>query len=128
MSSSLRRKRTPLELGVLVFSLAATAAVVTGLVAARLSGADGGPDLRASARPTGEERSEGAIYEVIILNAGGKTAENVMVEVAVGDEVRELEILSVAKGDDETATVVFPTGTRDQATVRILSYHATTRG
>jgi hypothetical protein len=74
------------------------------------------------------ERSGGAIYEVVIRNVGDKTAENVMVEVTVGQEVRELEILSVGKADKETATVLFPSGTSDPATVRILSYHATTRG
>lgn len=128
MSSRLRRKRTPLELGVLAFSLAATVAVVGGLLASSVSGGDGGPDLRASARPTGEERSGGAVYEVVIRNVGGESAENVVVEVAIGEQVRELEILSVGKGDEETATVVFAPGTREPATVRILSYHATTRG
>jgi uncharacterized protein (TIGR02588 family) len=122
------RKRTPLELGVLVVSILATAAVVVGLAVSAVTGGEGGPNVRATARPTGEERSGGAVYELTIRNDGGETAENVVIEVAVGDEVRELELLSVAKGDDETATVIFPSGTSEDATVRILSYHASTRG
>lgn len=122
------RKRTPLELGVLVVAILATAAVVVGLIVSGLTGGGGGPDVRALARPTGEQRSGGAVYELTIRNDGGETAENVVIEVTVGDEVREIELLSVAKGDDETATVIFPSGTSGDATAKILSYHASTRG
>jgi uncharacterized protein (TIGR02588 family) len=122
------RKRTPLELGVLIVSVLSVLAIVVGLVVSGITGGAGGPDLRASAEPTGEERSGGAVYEVSIRNDGGETAENVVVEVTIGDQVREFELLSVAKGDEETATLIFPPGTSQDATVRILSYHSSTRG
>lgn len=124
----LRRKRTALELVVLIVSVLAAGAVVAGLIVSSFTGGAGAPDLRAVAHATGEERSGGVVYEVTIRNAGGETAENVVLEVTVGTELRELEILSVSKGDEETATVVFPRGTSGDATVEILSYHATTRG
>ena len=117
-SRGIRRSRTSLELGVLVISLAATGAIVAGLVVAGVSGGDGGPDVRACARPTGVEPSGSVIYEVEIRNLGGQTAENVTLEVSVGNEVREIEVLSVAKGDSETLTLVFPPGTDSAATVR----------
>ena len=122
------RSRTLLENVVLAVSLVAVAAVVIGLVVAAVGGGDDGPDLRATVRATGLQRSGGAIYEVEIRNVGGHTAENVVIEVTLGDEKRELEVLSVAKGDDETATVVFPPGASGTAAVRVLSYHETTRG
>jgi hypothetical protein len=123
-----RRGRTPFELGVLVVSIAAVGAIVVGLVVAGVSGPDGPPNLRAIAHPTGEQRSGGSVYEVTITNGGGETAENVVLEVVVADETREIEILSVSKGDDETVTTIFPPGTTGPATVEILSYHSTTRG
>lgn len=124
----LRRKRTSLELGVLVVSFLAAGAVVAGLVVSSFTGGEGGPDLRASTRPTGDARSGGTLYEVMVRNTGGETAENVVIEVTVGNETRELDILSVSKGDEEKAIVVFPPGTSGPATVEILSYHGTTRG
>lgn len=124
----LRRERTKLELGVLLVSVAAVGTVVVGLVVAGVSGGTGPPDLRATVGPSGVERSGGAVYELSVRNQGGQTAENVVVEVSVGSETREVEILSVSKGDEEVASVVFPRGTAGTATARVLSYHETTRG
>ena len=126
--SRVRRGRTPLELAVLLVSLAAVASVVAGLIIASATGGEGPPDLVAVARPTGLERSGGALYELLVRNQGGQTAENVVVEVTVGSETREVEILSVSKGDEEVASVVFPRGTDGTAEARVLSYHETTRG
>ena len=125
---SIRRGRTAFELAVLLISIAATASVIGGLIASKVSGASGDADIRASVRATGQQASGGEIYEVVIRNVGGKTAENVVFEVTLGEETRELEILSVSKGDEEMATVVFPPGARGTAEVQILSYHMTTRG
>lgn len=49
---------------------------------------------------------------------GGETAENVVLEVRVGEELRELEILSIAKNDEEKAITVFPPEMAGRATVR----------
>lgn len=127
-SSGVRRERTRLELAVLFVSLAATASVVVGLIASGVTGASGGADLVATVNDTGRRASGGTVYELTIRNRGGETAENVVVEVTVGEETRELEILSVSKGDEEVATVIFPLGTTGAATARVLSYHQTTRG
>jgi uncharacterized protein (TIGR02588 family) len=123
-----RRARSPLETIVLVVSLAAVSTIVLGLVVARFSGGKGEADLRASIRATGLAASGGEVYEVTIRNVGGETAENVVIEVTLGEETRELELLSVSKGDDETATVIFPSGSTGTPIVEVLSYHETTRG
>ena len=112
----------------MITSLLAIAAVVAGLIAASTSGGEGPPDLRTSVAPVGVERSGGVIYELTVENRGGATAENVVVEITVGEESREIEVLSVAKGDEESATVVFPPGTSGAAGAVVLSYHETTRG
>jgi hypothetical protein len=124
----LRRGRTPFELAVLVVSLAATGAVVVGLVASGLRAGPDVADLRVTVRDWGVRVSEGAAFEVVVRNVGDKTAENVVVEVLAGEETRELELLSVSKRDEETATVIFPVGTTGPAAARVLSYHETTRG
>jgi uncharacterized protein (TIGR02588 family) len=126
--SRVRRGRTTFELVVLILAIAATASVIGGLIASKVSGASGDTDIRANVRATGRQASGGVIYEVVIRNAGGKTAENVVLEVTLGEETRELEILSVSKGDEETATVVFPPGSTGTPDVEVLSYHMTTRG
>jgi uncharacterized protein (TIGR02588 family) len=129
--STVKRKardaRTPFEIAVLAVSVAATAAVVAGLVAFGLNG-KGPADLRAAVVETGIRASGGVVYEVTVRNLGGETAENVVLEVLAGEETRELELLSVSKGDEEKATVIFSVGTAGPATARVLSYHETTRG
>ena len=44
----------------------------------------------------------------MVENVGGTSAENVIVEVTVGDITREVDLNLVAKGDTESATVVVP--------------------
>lgn len=124
----LRRGRTPFEIAVLAVSLAATGAVVAGLVAFGVTTGPDVADLRVTVRDAGVRASGGAVFEVVVRNVGDKTAENVVVEVLLGEETRELELLSVSKRDEETATVIFPEGTTGPATARVLSYHETTRG
>ena len=124
----IRRGRTPLELSVLVASLVAIAVVVVGLVVAGVTGGEGPPDLKTSVDPVAVERSGGVVYQVAVENRGGESAENVVIEIVIGSETREIEILSVARGDQEEASVVFPPGTTGRSTARVLSYHSTTRG
>jgi uncharacterized protein (TIGR02588 family) len=123
-----RRSRTLFETIALAVSLAAVSSIVIGLVLAAASGAKGPADLRASIRATGVVLSGGDVYELTVRNVGGETAENVVIEITLGEETRELELLSVSKGDDETASVIFPSGGTGTPLVEVLSYHETTRG
>ncbi len=126
--SKLRRERTPFEIAVLVVALTATAAIVAGLVVAGLSGGKGGPNLVVSVGPAAEHRSGGIVFEIVVRNEGGATADNVTLEATLGEETREITIVSVAKGDEERAGVVFPPDATGTPTVRVLSYNSSTRG
>jgi uncharacterized protein (TIGR02588 family) len=121
-SSGIRRKRTPFEWTLLVVSLAATVAVVVGLVVSGLTGPRGPADLRVSVTDTAEPASGGRPLEVTVMNVGGTSAENVIVEVTVGDVTREVNLDLVAKGDEETATVVVPADAGGLAHVEVVSY------
>jgi uncharacterized protein (TIGR02588 family) len=124
---SVRRDRTPLEMGILVVSILAVATIIVGLILAGASGGDGPPDLRVSVEENTSVRSGGVVYTVTVRNVGGDTATNVVIEVSVGDQVREVDLVSIAKGDEEVAAVVFPSGTSGEARTAVLSYHRTTR-
>ena len=121
-SSGLGRERTTLEWVLLLVSLAATLAVVAGLVVSELSGRGGPVDLRVSVTDTGEQASGGRPLEVTVTNVGGTSAENVVVEVTVDEVVREITLDLVAKGDEESAQVVVPTGATGQPHGEVLSY------
>ena len=121
-SSGIKRKRTPFEWTLLVVSLAATLAVVVGLVVSGLTGPRGPADLRVSVADVGEPGSGGRPLEVTVRNVGGTSAENVIVEVTVGDVVREVNLDLVAKGDEETAAVVLPTDAGGAPVVEVVSY------
>ena len=121
-SSGIKRKRTPFEWTLLVVSLAATLAVVVGLVVSGLTGPRGPADLRVSVADVGEPGSGGRPLEVTVRNVGGTSAENVIVEVTVGDVVREVNLDLVAKGDEETAAVVVPTDAGGPLDVEVVSY------
>ena len=53
---------------------------------------------------------------------GGTSAENVHVEVTVGDVTREANLDLVAKGDTESAGVVVPAGTTGPSHAEVVSY------
>ena len=121
-SSGVGRQRTTFEWVLLVVSLAATLAVVAGLVASELFGRGGPVDLRVSVIDTGEQASGGRTLEVTVTNVGGTSAENVVIEVTVGEVVREITLDLVAKGDEESAEVVVPTDTSGTPHAEVLSY------
>jgi uncharacterized protein (TIGR02588 family) len=121
-SSGIGRKRTPFEWGLLVVSLAATLAVVVGLVVSELSGHRGPVDLRVTVTDAGEPASGGRPLEVTITNVGGTSAENIIIEVTVGDVTREVTLDLVAKGDEESATVVVPDDAAGQPQAEVVSY------
>lgn len=117
----LARERTPFEVAILAVALLAVVGIVTGLLLSGGGGSGSQPDLRANVRATGLA-SGGQTYLVTVRNNGGRTAENVVVEVTIGSESRETELLAVARRDAEHAIVVFPPGTTGAPQVAILSY------
>jgi len=116
------RERTPLEWALLVVSLVATLVVVGVLVVSGLTGPRGPADLRVTVADTGESASGGRPLEVIVANVGGTSAENVIVEITVGDVTREVNVDLVAKGDTESATVVVPADAAGSPRAEVVSY------
>jgi uncharacterized protein (TIGR02588 family) len=116
------RERTPFEWAILVVSLAATLAVMAGLVVSGLAGPGGPADLRVTVAGDDRPASGGRPLEVLVENLGGTSAENVIVEVTVGEVTREVDLDLVAKGETESATVVVPTGATGQAQAEVVSY------
>jgi uncharacterized protein (TIGR02588 family) len=118
----IKRKRTPLEWGLLLASLAATFAVVALLVSSGLTGSRGPADLRVTVADSAEPASGGRRLEVTFTNVGGTSAANVIVEVTVGDVTREMNLDLVAKGDTESATVVVPADATGEPRAEVVSY------
>lgn len=118
----IRRERTPFEWALLVLSLAATLAVVAGLTVSGLAGPRGPADLRVTVEDAGGPASGGRPLEVSVTNAGGTSAENIVVEVTVGDVTREVNLDLVAKGDTESAAIVVPAGTAGPPRAEVVSY------
>lgn len=118
----IRRERTPFEWVLLVVSLAATLAVVAGLVVSGLAGPRGPTDLRVTVADAGGPASGGRPLEVTVTNVGGTSAENVIVEVTVGDVTREVNLDLVAKGDTESAAVVVPADAAGPPHAEVVSY------
>ena len=121
-SSGIGRERTSFEWGLLVVSLAATLAIVIGLVVSGLWGPRGPVDLRVSVTDTGQPASGGRPLEVTVTNVGGASAENVVIEVTVGEVVREVTLDLVAKGDQESAEVVVPIDATGPPHAEVVSY------
>jgi uncharacterized protein (TIGR02588 family) len=121
-SRGIRRERTPFELTLLVVSLAATLAVVVGLVASRLAGPHGPTDLRVTVKDADRPASGGRPLVITVTNVGGTSAENVIVEVTVNDVTREVNLDLVAKGDTESAGVVIPADATGPPRAEVLSY------
>jgi hypothetical protein len=118
----IRRERTPFERALLVVSLAATLTVAAGLVVSELAGPHGPADLRVTVADEGQPASGGRPLEVTVTNIGGTSAENVIVEVTVGDVTREVNLDVVAKGDTESAAVVVPGGSPSPPQAEVVSY------
>jgi uncharacterized protein (TIGR02588 family) len=116
------RERTQFEWALLVVSLAATLVVVAGLVVSGLAGPRGSADLRVAVAGADEPASGGRPLQVTVTNVGGTSAENVVVEVTVGDVTREVNLDLVAKGDTESAAVVVPTDAAGPPHAEVVSY------
>jgi uncharacterized protein (TIGR02588 family) len=118
----IRRERTPFEWGLLLVSMAAALTLVVGLAISGLTGASGPADLAIEIAPAGVPASGGRPLEITVSNVGGTSAENVVVEVTVGDVSREVTLELVAKGDEESATVVVPADASGTPNAEVLSY------
>jgi uncharacterized protein (TIGR02588 family) len=121
-SRGIRRERTPFEWALLVISLAATLAVVAGLVVSEPAGPRGPADLRVTIADADEPASGGRPLEVTVTNVGGTSAENVIVEITVGEVTREVDLDLVAKGDTESAVVVVPADAAGAPHAAVVSY------
>jgi hypothetical protein len=96
--------------------------VVAGLVASGLAGPRGPVDLRVTVVDADEPSSGGRPLAVTVTNVGGTGAENVIVEITVGDVTREVNLDLVAKGDTETAAVVVPADAEGEPRAEVVSY------
>ena len=121
-NKGLRRPRTPFEWTILIVSLAATLAVIVGLALSGLRGPRGPADLRVAVHEAEEPASGGRTLELTVTNVGGESAENVVVEVTVGDVTREANLDLVAKGDSESAAVVVPSDAGGEPRAEVVSY------
>lgn len=87
-----------------------------------LAGPRGPADLRVTITGADEPVRGGRALEVTVTNVGGTSAENVIVEVTVGDVTREVNLDLVAKGDSEAATVVVSADVAGSPHAEVVSY------
>lgn len=118
----IRRERTSLEWALLLVSVAAALSLVVGLAISGMTGANGPADLEVDIAAADVPASGGRPLVITVRNVGGTSAENVVVEVTVGDVSREVTLELVAKGDEESATVVVPADASATPHAEILSY------
>jgi uncharacterized protein (TIGR02588 family) len=105
---------------VLVAAGIAILLVVGGLIWYGMTSGGGPADLEPTIVDTGRTEGDERVYQVTISNKGGTTAEDLVVEVMLGDESREVQIRFVTKGDQEEVFVSIPgSGTPE---VRVVSY------
>ena len=91
-------------------------------MASGLTGSRGPADLRVAVTAEGRPASGGRPLAVMVENLGGTSAENLIVEVTVGDVTREVDLNLVAKGDTESATVVVPADATGRPRAEVVSY------
>lgn len=119
----IKRDRSPFELLLLTLSVAAIAAVVFGLFRYSADTAGDKASLTAQVEETGREVDGGSEVEVTVTNNGDSGAEDVVVEVTIGEEAREVSFVRIAKDEEKTGVVVFPPEAQGTPEVAILSYN-----
>ncbi|HEX2180026.1 MAG TPA: hypothetical protein VHL54_11010, partial [Actinomycetota bacterium] len=72
---------------------------------------------------TGTHVDGGPQVEVTVRNTGGSGAEQVVSEVKMGVESREVTLTRIPKDDQASALVVFPPGTTGTPEAELLSYN-----
>jgi hypothetical protein len=90
-------------------------------VVSGIAGPRGPADLRVTVADEGPA-SGGRTLKVTVRNVGGTGAENVIVQVTVGDVTREVDLDLVAKGDVESAGVVVPSNAGGEPRAEVVSY------
>lgn len=120
--SNLGRQRTPFEWILLALALSAIGAVLLGLLI--YSGSESGGDARLEIEvaDSGRVINGGPQVELTVTNTGGSGAENVVIEVEMGGEIREVTILRVPRDDKQRAAVAFPAGTSGTPEASLHSY------
>lgn len=122
-SLSLKRERTPFEWGLLVVALAAIGTVIVGLFLYAGHKAGGDAELQIEVVDTGKKVDGGPQIEVTVKNVGGSGAEQIITEVKMGEETREVTMTRIPKDDEASAIVTFPEGTTGTPEGELLSYN-----
>lgn len=122
-SFSLKRDRTPFEWVLLLISLAAIGTVIVGLFFYAGHQAGGEAELSVEVTGTGEGFEGGPQVEVTVRNTGGSGAEQVVTEVTMGEQTREVTMVRIPKDDEASAVVTFPAGTTGTPEGELLSYN-----
>lgn len=119
----LRRERSGFEWVLLTVSLAAIAAVVFGLF--RYSGDTSGDaaSLTAEVEETGRMVDGGPEVLVTLTNEGDSGAVDVVVEVKIGVQTREISFLRIAKDEERTGAVVFGPESAGLPEASVVSYN-----
>lgn len=120
---ALKRKRTPFEWVLLLVALAAIGTIVVGLFLYAGHKAGGEAELVVVAVDTGKPVDGAPQVEVTVSNVGGSGAEEVVTEVTMGAETREVTMTRIPKDDEATAIVSFPPGTTGTPEAELLSYN-----
>jgi uncharacterized protein (TIGR02588 family) len=122
-SLSLKRERTPFEWALLVVALAAIGTVIVGLFLYAGHKAGGEAELQIEVVDTGKTVDGGPQVEVTVRNVGGSGAEEIVTEVKMGEETREVTMVRIPKDDEASALVTFPEGTTGTPEGELLSYN-----
>lgn len=122
-SLSLKRDRTPFEWALLAVALAAIGTMIVGLFLYAGHKAGGEAELQIEVVDTGKTIAGGPQVEVTVRNVGGSGAEEVVTEVTMGEETREVTMVRIPKDDEASALVVFPEGTTGTPEGELLSYN-----
>jgi hypothetical protein len=122
-----RRGRAPFELTILSVSIVACAAVIGGLITAKVTQPGGPAELHLAVTRANDYRGDEIAYLVVVRNDGGDSAQNVVVKVTVGEIEREVNLTSVARGDEEKALVLFPSDATGPPQAEVESFNKTTR-
>jgi uncharacterized protein (TIGR02588 family) len=115
-----RRKINRFEQMVLAVSVLAIVAVMGGLTYYGITSGTGPAELETTIMDTGRRVNGEKVYSVVIQNKGGKTAEDLIIEVSAGETTLEVDIRLVTKGDKEEVFVMLPEGIEPEA--KIISY------
>jgi uncharacterized protein (TIGR02588 family) len=122
-SLNLRRERTTFEWALLTVALAAIGTVIVGLFLYAGHKAGGEAELQIEVADTGKMVAGGPQVEVTVKNVGGSGAEEIVSEVKMGEETREVVMTRIPKDDQASAIVTFPEGTTGTPEGELLSYN-----